>query len=603
MEIIKHPFYNFLIGLALIFNINFTHAQQLDQDFIDSLPSDVADKLTEDIQTQDDVEVLFRADTSVAGNKAILEKIQKQIDSLKLIIQPEIGDELQRFGEGFFSSIQTSFSPINVPNSTEEYTLDYGDELTIQLVGRVSGVERYLISRDGSINIDQVGKIFLKGLMFQDAIEVIENKIGNTIIGITPYISLSGYRDIQVLLLGDVASPGLYTLPGNTNVLHALNVAGGIGKTGSYRKIEHKRAGQTLAVFDLYDIMVFGNTFPSHHIQAGDVIFVQPKSFDVIISGGINRQGIYEILPNETALKGIQFAGGFSDGFYGLSHINLHRVTPSKSIQEKISISELGATKLQPRDTLHLPFYDLEDMTVRKVKITGMVNSPGSYSIDENETLSELLIRAGGLRENAYPYGGALFRESAQKLEKDFNERIYNDTINYIVSNPQEVGGASDSLSLLLEELKGRNPVGRIITNFDLPKIKNSPFLNIALEDGDNIVIPALPNYVYIFGEFNQPGVRVYSSSNSIEDYISLAGGFKNTSIDELIIIDPDGKTHLYKPKRFKPFASQPDIYPGSILYVSRDVGKVQGIKFAATFAPILSSLAISLASLNSIKD
>ena len=80
--------------LIIIFYSSDLFSQDLDQDFIDSLPSDVAEKLTEDIQTQDDVEVLFRADTSVSGNKAILQKIQQQIDSLKLLINPELDESL-----------------------------------------------------------------------------------------------------------------------------------------------------------------------------------------------------------------------------------------------------------------------------------------------------------------------------------------------------------------------------------------------------------------------------------------------------------------------------------------------------------------------------
>ena len=43
-------------------------------------------------------------------------------------------------------------------------------------------------------------------------------------------------------------------------------------------------------------------------------------------------------------------------------------------------------------------------------------------------------------------------------------------------------------------------------------------------------------------------------------------------------------------------------IYPGSIIYAPREIGKLEGIQFTATLAPIVSSLALSLASLNSIK-
>jgi hypothetical protein len=51
------------------------------------------------------------------------------------------------------------------------------------------------------------------------------------------------------------------------------------------------------------------------------------------------------------------------------------------------------------------------------------------------------------------------------------------------------------------------------------------------------------------------------------------------------------------------PFKKNIDLYPGSIIYAPRDIGKLSGITYAAAVSPILSSLALSLASLNSISN
>ena len=50
-------------------------------------------------------------------------------------------------------------------------------------------------------------------------------------------------------------------------------------------------------------------------------------------------------------------------------------------------------------------------------------------------------------------------------------------------------------------------------------------------------------------------------------------------------------------------FKKNADIYPGTIIYVPREIGQLDGINYAAVVAPIFSSLALSLASLNSIND
>ena len=89
---------------------------------------------------------------------------------------------------------------------------------------------------------------------------------------------------------------------------------------------------------------------------------------------------------------------------------------------------------------------------------------------------------------------------------------------------------------------------------------------------------------------------------DSINDYIKRVGGLKKSAFNDLVIIDPDGTTHLFNSRSLR-FGSVVDIYPGSIIYAPRDIGKLSGVMYASTVSPILSSLALSLASLNSISD
>ena len=68
------------------------------------------------------------------------------------------------------------------------------------------------------------------------------------------------------------------------------------------------------------------------------------------------------------------------------------------------------------------------------------------------------------------------------------------------------------------------------------------------------------------------------------------------------LIIDPDGKTSIFNANRWA-FSDKVDLYPGSIIYATRDIGELNGIVYASAVAPILSSVALSLASLNAIND
>jgi protein involved in polysaccharide export with SLBB domain len=198
-----------------------------------------------------------------------------------------------------------------------------------------------------------------------------------------------------------------------------------------------------------------------------------------------------------------------------------------------------------------------------------------------------------------------LLRDDALEKEQLYAEKVYSDTINFLVSSIAKPGTSFDSsaVQLLIEELKSQNFTGRIITEFDLDQISENSALDLLLQDKDRIIIPQIQKVVYLFGDLNAPTILNYNSDYGINDYIRLAGGIKDSATNDLLVINPDGISQQIN-RSFSLFnRSQVDIYPGSIIYVPRDIGQLSGIYYASTVAPVLSSLAISLASLNSIKD
>ena len=104
------------------------------------------------------------------------------------------------------------------------------------------------------------------------------------------------------------------------------------------------------------------------------------------------------------------------------------------SVQD-INLDSLDQYTLKPRDSIFIPMFQSEDSKIKVVSLTGMVNRPGEYFINEGETLKELIDRAGGLKKNAYIYGAALFRQKAQEQEQLFAQLNYSDSVNFIISN------------------------------------------------------------------------------------------------------------------------------------------------------------------------
>ena len=112
------------------------------------------------------------------------------------------------------------------------------------------------IKRDGSISLDDIGKVYLSGLTLNNAVDLINAKVESVYIGVQSFVSLVNVRDIQVIVAGNVYNPGPYVLNGNSNVFHALSIAGGPSEIGSYRSINLVRNNKTIETIDLYKTFI-----------------------------------------------------------------------------------------------------------------------------------------------------------------------------------------------------------------------------------------------------------------------------------------------------------------------------------------------------------
>ncbi|MDC0891144.1 SLBB domain-containing protein [Gammaproteobacteria bacterium] len=585
-------------------------AQDISEEFLDSLPEGLRDQVeaqSEKSEEEQELEALFRADTSIYNNKRILENIKSQVKDLeeKVLYDENTKKELERFGEDFFSSIQSSFMPINVPNLNSDYILDVGDELSVLLTGIKNQELELFVQRDGSLVIPEFGKVSVAGNTLANAAKIIKLFIEGSEIGTSAFVTLKKIRDVQILLLGGVNSPGVYTISGGSNALFALNAAGGISERGSFRKIDHRRNGEIIQSIDLYDIFVFGKYDVKHQVRSGDVIFVHPPQIQIPISGGIYNPSVYEMKQSQSLNDLVTYAGGFKEGFYGFDSISVKRTSIDKASTIDISINDIAEFKLMHRDIVNVPFYDNEFSKIKSVTVEGMVNKPGKYFIDDGETLSSVVKRAGGYKEKAYIFGGMLLREDALEKEQLYAEVVYSDTINFLVSSIAKPGISFDSsaVQLLIEELKSQKFTGRVITEFDLDQLSENYSEDMILQNNDQIIIPQIQKVVYLFGDLNAPTILNYQPDFRMKDYIKLAGGIKESATQDILVINPNGISQQINGS-FSIFnKNQTDIYPGSIIYVPRDIGQLSGIHYASTVAPVLSSLAISLASLNSINN
>ena len=226
------------------------------------------------------------------------------------------------------------------------------------------------------------------------------------------FITLAELRDINILIVGGVDFPGMYTVSGNSNILSALDMAGGPSDNGSYRSIFLKRNNEVIFEYDLYDVFINGNINFSHTLQAGDVILINPKGKEIAVSGGVNNPAYYEIKSGETLFDAINFAKLSENSNKNL--ITVERRLPDKTNIFTTTFEGSKSLNVMNSDNVLIDFINVKNNPLKSVEIKGEVINPGIYSLLAEDSLSKLIQRAGGFRKNAYPFAGALYRESTK---------------------------------------------------------------------------------------------------------------------------------------------------------------------------------------------
>jgi len=589
-----------ILLLSIFMATSFLSSQELngvssmDKDFLDSLPESVRADVLDEMGSKDGDEQNFRRKPSSEISK--LETI-KSWDKFKK--EQYLTNKSERYGLNLFNSMQSSFMPLNEPNFGNNYVLDYGDYIKIELFGTETFSYETEIKRDGTVLIDRIGPVMVAGLNLEQATDLIKMKYSAAFIGVEAFIGLSRIRDINILVTGNVSFPGMYTLSGNSNILQALNVVGGIDENGSLREIILKRKNKDDQKIDLYQALLFGDIKNIPFLQSGDSIYIGTANNLVRAGYGFNKTAIFELKEDETIDDLSKYAGGLKKEVID-DVFTIVRFENNEFISFEVNADEFSSFKANNLDSVYA-----DKESIGTISITGDVKHPGKYSISSTDRILDVIERSGGYTDSAYPFAGTVFRESTRNLETMFAEKSYQNLIKFIASSASSISGNREALGYVLSELKEYEPSGRLIVELDEIKLKENIQDNIYLNDGDEIHIPSYSSNVFIFGEVGNPGSVLFQDDVTMHDYIERSGGLtRYSSKDSIFIVSPNGETKKVHINGLKKYLSQEtDVYPGSVIYVPRHVGKVEGINYYATIAPIFSSLALSIASLNSIKN
>lgn len=437
------------------------------------------------------------ATDDISGTAKAEARLREQVGDDSVVLMEnnpkseDVVQEDQVFGRNIFNTRNLTFEPsINIA-TPPNYRLGPGDEVIIDIWGASENTIRQQISPDGTINIGELGPLYLSGMTVEKAQDFLTKELRKIYSDTNNQIrvTLGNTRTIQINVMGEVVQPGTYALSAFSTVFHALYRAGGVNDIGSLRKVQLVRNGKKMATIDVYDFIMHGKTQDDIRLEEGDVVIVPTYESLVQISGNVKRPMRYEMNNGETVETLIGYAGGFTSDAYTKS-LRMVRQNGKEYQVNTIDDKDYGSYRLSDGDMVTAEA--ILDRFTNKLEIRGAVYRPGIYELNDNvNTVKALIARADSLTDDAFTTRAVLYRL--------------------------------------------RDNMTREVKQIDVAALINGTIPDIVLQRNDVLFIPSIHDIndwgdVEIAGEVIAPGTYPYADNMTLEDLVIAAGGLKESA-------------------------------------------------------------------------
>jgi polysaccharide export outer membrane protein len=300
-------------------------------------------------------------------------------------------NELKPFGYEVFANAPSTFSPVTDIAIPTGYIMGPGDSVSIQMFGKENADLQLTISREGLIVIPNLGPYSVVGLSFSEMKSFLVKRIKEKIIGVDVLISVGKLRSLRVFVLGDAYKPGPYTLSSLSSITHALFAAGGVSDIGSLRNIQLKRAGKLITTFDLYDLLIHGDSSNDILLQSGDVVFIAPVGSRVFVDGEVRRPAIYELTQGDNFENVLNMAGGaLPSGYVQSTLVERYSKNNYRTAMDlDLTLAEDLAKEVYAGDFIKVK--KSTDLYEKSITLIGALTRPGKYQWYSNRKIADLL--------------------------------------------------------------------------------------------------------------------------------------------------------------------------------------------------------------------
>ena len=317
------------------------------------------------------------------------------------------------------------------------------------------------------------------------------------------------------------------------------------------------------------------------------------------IKGEIRVPGAYPVTPDTPLSSLIAVVGGMTKNA-DMSIVELSSNATDKTIRQSFDLTKVPSHSIavSPGDALRFStrFTDQESGWVY---LSGEFLRTGRYDLLRGERLSEVIARAGGLTNQAYPYGAVFTRVRVKEAQKAGFQRAARELSSsaFSASSEQRNENAVLMLQKVTEDIKNADALGRVVIESDPTVLQVRPELDAVLEPGDKVFMPKRPSSVMVIGDVLNPGAQQFISGSKVDQYVQQAGGMqKSADEDRIFLVYPNGAA---QPISINVWNYNPiQVPPGSTIVVPRNLDPLDIFEFAKDITSLISQMAITAASL-----
>ncbi len=329
----------------------------------------------------------------------------------------------------------------------------------------------------------------------------------------------------------------------------------------------------------------------------------------VSIAGSVNSPGRFPLEQGMRIADLLRAGGGLSQSAYTReAELTRYDVSGGERNASILTIDIEAALAGEPAANIDLQAFDY--LIIREipqwreeeyVELVGEFAFPGRYPIRRGETLSSVIVRAGGLTDLAFVDGNVFTREELREREReqlaDLAERVESDLANIRLSDPTQVEGIGAGQALL-QQLRNTEPVGRLVIDLDDVLRGDN---DVALRGGDVLRVPQTSQSVTVIGEVQYSTSHLFDDSLDRDDYIERSGGMtSNADKRRTYVVRADGEVVSSSGSRFLVRQNRQDIQPGDTIVVPLNTDRVQPLTLWTGITQVLYNVAIAAAAVQS---